>query len=139
MNDDQFRTGRTKLVHTDADPAGCLGWSPCQQEEQAMRRKLLQRLEKLEARRPQVQIGGIFWIERIDRERRGMLASNERIVEDFYLDAAYRILSIKERITSDPADHGWNYRNTIDGLQIESDLQRKTMDGNPRLRGVSRT
>jgi hypothetical protein len=37
------------------------------------------------------------------------------------------------------ADHGWNYKNTTDGQQIESDLQRQIMNGNPRLRGVSRT
>jgi hypothetical protein len=88
-----------------------------------MRNGLLRRLEKLEAHRPILEVGGLFW--RTDIVDRHTLRPNERIVEDWYLDSQDDILSTSERITIDPADQGWNYKDTADGQIIVSNLQRE--------------
>lgn len=90
-----------------------------------MRRELLRRLEKLEARRPPLVVEGLFWKDYIDRERRKALAPNERIVEDWYLTSYDKIRCIRERITTDPGDPGWNYKETAEGAVIVPDLQRE--------------
>jgi hypothetical protein len=88
-----------------------------------MRKGLLRRLEKLEANRPILEVGGLFWrTEIVDRRA---VRPNERIVEDWYLDSQNDIQSTSERITTDPADQGWNYRDTADGRIIVSNLQRE--------------
>jgi hypothetical protein len=88
-----------------------------------MKKGLLRRLEKLEAHRPILEVGGLFWRTAIvDRH---ILRPNERIVEDWYLDSQNDIQSTGERITTDPADQGWNYRDTADGQIIVSNIQRE--------------
>jgi hypothetical protein len=83
----------------------------------------LRRLEKLEARRPPLEIDGLFWsTQGVDREA---ILANERVVEDWHLDSEDGILSITERITTDPTDQGWNYRETAEGQIIDSSLQRE--------------
>jgi hypothetical protein len=88
-----------------------------------MRRELLRRLERIEARRPLLEIGGLIWPTQV--VNRQALRPNERIVEDWYLDSQNEIQSTSERITTDPADQGWNYRDTADGQTIDSNLQRE--------------
>jgi hypothetical protein len=73
-----------------------------------MRKDLLRRLEKLEAHRARLHVVGIFWVSDIVDPRK--LGSNERIVEDWYLQSDNRIDSILERIATDTGDEGWNYR-----------------------------
>jgi hypothetical protein len=88
-----------------------------------MRKGLLRRLEKLEAHRPILEVGGLFWrAEIVDRRT---LRPNERVVEDWYLDSQDDIQSTSERITTDPADRGWNYKDTADGQIIVSNIQRE--------------
>jgi hypothetical protein len=88
-----------------------------------MRRELRRRLEKLEARRPRLEIGGLFWPTEI--VNRQAIRPNERIVEDWYLDSQNEIQSTSERITTAQEDQGWNYRDTADGRTIVSNLQRE--------------
>ena len=97
-----------------------------------MRKDLLRRLEKLEERRSSPEVMGVFWMKYVDRERRNTLAPNERIVEDWYL-YEYGIQWVGERITTDPCDQGWNYRETENGPVIVSDVRRKitVIDGDP--------
>jgi hypothetical protein len=88
-----------------------------------MKKGLLRRLEKLEAHRPILEVGGLFWrTEIVDRHT---LRPNERVVEDWYLDSQDDIQSTSERITTDPADQGWNYKDTADGQVIVSNIQRE--------------
>jgi hypothetical protein len=88
-----------------------------------MKKGLLRRLEKLEAHRPILEVGGLFWrTEIVDRHT---LRPNERIVADWYLDSQNDIQSTSERITTDPADQGWNYKDTADGQIIVSNIQRE--------------
>lgn len=88
-----------------------------------MKKQLLRRLEKLEAHRPILEVGGLFWrTELVDRHT---LRPNERIVEDWYLDSQNDIQSTSERITADPADQGWNYKDTADGQITVSNIQRE--------------
>ena len=88
-----------------------------------MKTGLLRRLEKLEARRPEMEVGGLFWPTEIVNRR--ALRPNERIVEDWYLDSKDEIQSTSERITTDPDDQGKNYRDTADGQMIVPNLQRE--------------
>ena len=88
-----------------------------------MNKGLLRRLEKLEAHRPILEVGGLFWqTEIVDRHT---LRPNERVVEDWYLDSQDDIQSTSERITTDPADQGWNYKETANGQIIVSNIQRE--------------
>jgi hypothetical protein len=73
-----------------------------------MRKDLLRRLEKLEAHRALLRVGGIVWVS--NPVNRRTLGPNERIVEDWYLGPENQILSCSERIATDPGDEGWNYR-----------------------------
>jgi hypothetical protein len=89
-----------------------------------MRRDLLRRLEKLESRQSRLQVDGLFWPNEIVDPQ--TLAPNERIVEDWYLDSDNGIRWTIERITTDPADQGWNYRDP-EGQVIDLNIQREIL------------
>jgi hypothetical protein len=96
-----------------------------------MRKDLVRRLEKLEARPVQYDVRAIIWYSN-GRELPSVLAPNERIVGDWYIDADYygdsrhRIREIRKRLTTDPIDHGRNYRRDHTGADFEDcDVERK--------------
>jgi hypothetical protein len=89
-----------------------------------MRRDLLRRLERREARQPPLQVSGLFWPnETVDPRA---LAPNERIVEDWYLDSDNGVRWTIERITTDPSDQGWNYRDP-QGQVVDLNIQREIL------------
>ena len=95
-----------------------------------MRKDLLRRLEKLEAKLPEFEIVDVVWCSASPDTRRP-LNSDERIVEDWYVKDDDIICEIRQRITADPSDGGRNYRRDAMGHESEAhDLQREiTEDG----------
>ena len=65
---------------------------------------LAQRVAQLEqSSRP---APGLIVTQSVEEQRRDALSPSERIVEDYYLDDAMKIVMICERITTDAADEG---------------------------------
>ena len=90
-----------------------------------MRKDLLRRLEKLEAKLPEFEIVDVVWMSDSPEMKR-TLKSDERIVEDWYVKEDDIIGEIRQRITADPSDHGRNYRRDAMGHESEAhDLQRE--------------
>jgi hypothetical protein len=83
-----------------------------------MRKDLIRRLEKLEARHPQIEIVGVLWCS-TPVEMRRALAPNERRVKDWYVQPDDVICALRRRITSDPSDFGRNYRRDATGNEYE--------------------
>ncbi len=99
-----------------------------------MRKDLVRRLEKLESARPKFDIRAVVWLNPIeDRDR--VLAENERIVEDWYVDGDDLIIKMEQRITNDPSDTGRNYKSDPAGREFDDPgLERKRMTvGRARL------
>src|SRR5712671_54510 len=93
-----------------------------------MRKDLLRRLEKLEAKLPEFEIVDVVWVS-ASPEMKRTLNSDERIVEDWYVKGDDDICEIRQRITADPSDHGRNYRRDDMGHESEAnDLQREIME-----------
>lgn len=52
---------------------------------------------------------GMVWTDALEQAERDGLAPDERIVEDYYLDAAGKEVIIKERISADPSDRAKDF------------------------------
>ena len=92
-----------------------------------MRKDLLRRLEILEMSPRRYRIDGLVWCAHIGKGRRSRLAENERIVEDWNIGDPGYLSSIRERVTTDPCDVGFNQWR--DGPVLRADdprLQRET-------------
>jgi len=95
-----------------------------------MTKNLLRLLEKLEAKRPEMVPGDIFWKEYLTFEEQARLTANDRVVEDWYLGFDDRIFRIKPRIATAPSDVGLNYVGTdmeLEDFTIDpSKIERKS-------------
>src|SRR5580700_11192754 len=102
-----------------------------------MRKDLIRRLEKLEARHTQIEIVGVLWCS-TPVEMRRALAPNERRVKDWYVQPDDVICALKRRITSDPSDSGRNYRRDATGHESEDLNLERVITGRGKLLGVVR-